>query len=83
MHANEYESERRAKDKRQEERMLQQQRHNEELLELLEQQQATLVRNAKDLSEYEKTLVSMSSELDMYRQVSMQEGKICQQLRCV
>ena len=48
---------------------IQQQRHNEELLELLQQQQSTLVQNAKDMAEYEKTLVQMAAELDQFRQV--------------
>ena len=49
--------------------IIQQQRHNEELLELLQQQQSTLVQNAKDMAEYEKTLVQMAAELDQFRQV--------------
>ena len=67
------------KEARQEERMQQQQRHNEELLELLEQQQSTLVRNSKDLADYEKTLVQMAAELDRFRQNDVQSltpGKV-------
>jgi len=57
------------KETKQEERMLTQQKHNEELLELLEQQQCTLLQNSKDLADYEKTLVQMATELDHFRQV--------------
>jgi len=49
--------------------ILQQQKHNEELLELLQTQQGSLVQNAKDMAEYEKTIVQMAAELDEYRQV--------------
>ena len=57
------------KETKHEERMLTQQKHNEELLELLEQQQYTLLQNSKDLADYEKTLVQMAAELDHFRQV--------------
>ena len=52
--------------------LTQQRKHNEELLDLLEQQQRTLLQNSTDLAEYEKTLVQMAAELDRYRQI---EGK--------
>ena len=38
----------------------------------LVQQQSTLVRNSKDLADYEKTLVQMAAELDRFRQNDVQ-----------
>jgi hypothetical protein len=57
------------KDLKRKDDILQQQKHNEELLELLQTQQGSLVQNAKDMAEYEKTIVQMAAELDQYRQV--------------
>ena len=57
------------KDSKRKDDILQQQKHNEELLELLQTQQGSLVQNAKDMAEYEKTIVQMAAELDQYRKV--------------
>jgi len=58
--------------------LTQQRKHNEELLDLLEQQQRTLLQNSTDLADYEKTLVQMAAELDRYRQMgAATPGKVC------